>query len=167
MKFAALAIPAALAVLAAVPAAADVRVSSEPVAIVRVSIVDKTDAQVAADIKAAAQDVCRTAFGPCVEQAVAGARSQYAAIKRARRNGAVAAQMSKVEVIREDRATIRVKVAGRPADQISADIDVAARSVCKAVNAGDFMGCVGKATREAKAQLREMAEARPAQVASR
>jgi hypothetical protein len=53
-------------------------------------------------------------------------------------------------------------------EQINFDIDYAAKTVCRAIGAGDFRGCVDSATRNAKAQLREVAQvARPAQVASR
>lgn len=153
MKFACLAAAAATAALFALPAAAgDLRVSQEPAPVVRINLIGKSDAQVAEEIKAAAVTVCETSVGPCVQSAIRNANRQYVAIKRSR--DAVTA--TKVEVVREDRATVRVKVAGRTLEQINADIDAAARSVCKAVGGADFRGCVDKAARTAKTQLRDM-----------
>jgi hypothetical protein len=149
MKFAFLA--AAVAMIAVPAAAADLRVSPTPSPVVRISLIGKTDAQVVSEIEAAAATVCATAGGPCVQAATRNANRQYAAIKRARDAGT-----TKVEVLREDRATVRVKIAGRSMEQIDADIDAAAKTVCKAIGGSDFRGCVDKAARSAKAQLRDM-----------
>ena len=155
MKFACLAAAAVAALIAMPAAASDLRVSRTPSPVVRISIAGKTDAQVANEIKAAAVTVCGAAAGPCAQAATREANRQYAAIKRSQG----AAETTKVEVVREDRASVRVKLAGRSPAQIDADIDAAAKTVCKAVRASDFRGCVDKATRSAKSQLREMAVA--------
>ena len=151
MKFACLAAAAAAALIAAPAAAADLRVSRTPTPVVRISLIGKTDAQVTSEIASAASTVCGAPGGPCVQTAVRNATRQYAAIKRTRDAGT-----TKVEVIREDRASVRVKIAGRSIEQINTDIDAAARTVCKAVGGADFRGCVDKAARSAKTQLRDM-----------
>lgn len=151
MKFACLAAAAAAALIAAPAAAADLRVSRTPTPVVRINLVGKTDAQVTSEIQAAAGVVCGAPGGPCVQTAVRNATRQYAEIKRTRDAGT-----TKVEVIREDRASVRVKIAGRSIEQINTDIDAAARTVCKAVGGADFRGCVDKASRSAKNQLRDM-----------
>lgn len=163
MKIAAV---AALAVLVATPAlAAGLPVSSAPV--VRIALAGKSDTQVASEIRVAATSVCAVAAGPCVEAAVRDAERQYVAIKRARGADTAQAQVSKIEVVREGRATMRVKIAGLTTEQVDAQIDLAARSVCRAVG-GDFRSCVSTATRNAHAQLQDVAQdTRGAQVASR
>ena len=160
MKFAFLA--AAVAMIAVPAAAADLRVSPTPSPVVRISLIGKTDAQVASEIQAAATTVCDAAGGPCVQTATRNATRQYAAIKRARDAGT-----TKVEVLREDRATVRVKIAGRSMEQIDADIDAAARTVCKAIGGADFRACVDKAARSAKTQLRDMQVASAGEFAAR
>lgn len=162
MKFACLAAAAVAALIAAPAAAADLRVSPTQSPVVRISLIGKTDAQVTSEIQAAAATVCDAAGGPCVQTAIRNATRQYAAIKRSRDT-----VVHKVEVLREDRASVRVKIAGRSMEQIDADIDSAAKTVCKAIGGADFRGCVDKASRSAKAQLREMQVASNAQVASR
>lgn len=150
MKFACL-VAVATTLIAAPAVAADLRVSPTPSPVVRISLIGKTDAQVQGEIQAAAATVCDAAGGPCVQTAVRNANRQYAAIKRSRD-----AVTTKVEVLREDRATVRVKIAGRSLEQIDADIEAAAKTVCKAIGGSDFRACVDKAERTAKAQLREM-----------
>lgn len=162
MKFACLAAVAVTA-LALPAAAADLRVSQEPTPVVRISLIGKTDAQVASEIQSAAATVCSAATGPCVQSAIRNANRQYAAIKRTREGVAA----TKVEVIRDERASVRVKVAGRSFDQINADIDAAAKTVCKVVGGPNFRGCVDKAAREARSQLRDMQVASAGEFASR
>ena len=156
MKFACLAAVAVTA-LALPAAAADLRVSQEPTPVVRISLIGKTDVQVASEIQSAAATVCSAATGPCVQSAIRNANRQYAAIKRTR-DGVAA---TKVEVIRDERASVRLKVAGRSFDQINA------KSVCKVVGGPNFRGCVDKAAREAKSQLRDMQVASADEFASR
>lgn len=151
MKFACFAAAAAAALFALPASAADLRVSQTPSPVVRISLIGKTDAQVATEIKAAAATVCGAEAGACVQASTRSANRQYAAIKRTRDAGT-----TKVEVLREDRATVRVQIAGRSIEQIHSDIDAAAKTVCKAVGGADFRGCVDKASRNAKTQLREM-----------
>jgi hypothetical protein len=162
MKFACLAAAAAAALIAAPAAAADLHVSRTPTPVVRISLIGKTDAQVTGEIASAATTVCGAPGGPCVQAAVRNANRQYASIKRTRDAGT-----TKVEVIREDRASVRVKIAGRSIEQINTDIEAAARTVCKAVGGADFRGCVDKASRSAKTQLRDMQVASADQLASR
>jgi hypothetical protein len=151
MKFACLAAAAAATLFALPAVAADLRVTRTESPVVRISLIGKTDAQVAGEIEAAAGKVCEGETAACVQASIRQANRQYAAIKRSRD-----AVTTKVEVIREDRATVRVKLAGRSLDQIHADIDAAAKTVCKAVGSADFRGCVDKASRNAKNQLRDM-----------
>lgn len=151
MKFACLAAAAAATLLALPAAAADLRVSRTESPVVRISLIGKTDSQVSREIADAAGKVCEGEGRACVQASIRQANRQYAAIKRSRD-----AVTTKVEVIREDRATVRVKLAGRSIEQIHADIDAAAKTVCKAVGGADFRGCVDKATRNAKNQLRDM-----------
>lgn len=163
MKFACVAAAAAATLIAMPAAAADLLVSRTPNPVVRISVVGKTDVQVASEIQAAAATVCGAETDACAQAAVRKANRQYAAIKR---NREVA--MTKIEVVRQDRASVRVAVAGRSMEQIHADIDVAAKSVCKVVGGPDFRGCVEKASRSAKAQLRDMTVARgPERLAAR
>lgn len=162
MKFACFAATAAAALFALPAAAADLRVSPNPSAVVRINLIGKTDAQVATEIKTAAGTVCGAEGGPCVQSAIRNANRQYAAIKRTRD-----ATTTKVEVIREDRATVRVKIAGRSLEQINADIEAAAKTVCKAVGSADYRGCVDKASRNAKTQLRDMQVASVGDLAAR
>ena len=152
------------------PSSADLTLAIGPGALISegqaagsVKIVDgKTDAQVSSEIKAAAATVCGVTAGDCVDTAVHSAANQYAAIKRAAQRDA---NPAKLDVAREDRATIRVKVTGRTPEQINSDIDLAANTVCRAVGAGDFRGCVTSASRSAKSQLHEITRAQ--EVASR
>ena len=163
MKLVVLAAATALTALATVPAAAsDLRVSRAATPVVRIAIAGKTDAQMANEIKAAAITVCAPTGGECVDRSIRAASNQYASIKRANLRSAAPA---KVDVAREDRATIRVKVTGRTIEQINADIDSAAKTVCKVVGTADFRSCVTTATRSAKSQLRDLGQAQ--QVASR
>jgi hypothetical protein len=162
MKFACLAAAAAAVLIAAPAAAADLRVSRTESPVVRINLIGKTDAQVMSEIQAAATTVCEAAGGPCVQTAVRNANRQYAAIKRSRDP-----VVAKVEVLREDRASVRVKVAGRSLEQIDADIDAAAKTVCKAIGGADYRGCVEKAARTAKAQLRDLQVASNDQIATR
>lgn len=163
IKLAHIAAAATVAMFALPAAAAELRVSPEATPVVRVNVIGKTDAQVSAEIKSAAATVCAAERGPCVTNAVLNANRQYAAIKRVRDGAATA----RVEVVREDRAIVRVKVAGRTIEQINADIDAAAKAVCKAVGGTDTRACVDKALRNAKSQLREMQVASNDQFASR
>ena len=56
---------------------------------------------------------------------------------------------------------------GRSLKQIHADIDSAAKTVCKAVGSSDFRTCVDKASRNAKTQLRDMQVASIGEFAAR
>lgn len=151
MKFACLAAAAAATLIVTPAAAANLLVSRTPTPVVRVSVVGKADAQVASEIRAAAVTVCGAETGACVQTATRDAKRQYDFIKRSRD-----AATTRVEVIREDRASVRVKVAGRPVDQIHADIDNAAKTVCRTLGGADYRTCVEQASRSAKAQLGDM-----------
>lgn len=162
MKFACLAAAAVAALVALPAAAADLRVSRTESPVVRISLIGKTDAQVTREIQDAAGTVCAGEGQACFQASIRNATRQYAAIKRSRD-----AVTTKVEVLREDRATVRVKLAGRSLEQIHADIDAAAKTVCKAVGSADYRGCVDKAARNAKTQLRDMQVASADQFATR
>jgi UrcA family protein len=67
---------------------------------------------------------------------------------------------------------IRVSVAGKSAAQLNAEIDAAARTVCKrevsgsVVFAGAFKSCYRASLADAKSQLRQYAQASGMQVAA-
>ena len=120
--------------------------------LVRISLADKSTAQIDAEIRAAAQAVCtdRKASDSveCVATAINGANRQLTGIIKARANQAPAR--------REALTVMRVSLKGKSADQVHADIRQAAEAVCKASNPTDmvdYRACVGGAVRSAKAQL--------------
>jgi hypothetical protein len=141
------------AILAAVAAVSAVAVPASAAQLVRISLVDKSTAQIDAEIRAAAQTVCTERKGvvstDCVNGSISDANRQLAAITKTR--GA------KPATRREDLTVMRVSLKGKSADQIHADIQLAAETVCKAANASssraDYRACVGFAVRSAKAQL--------------
>ncbi|MDP3745842.1 MAG: hypothetical protein Q8Q88_02230 [Phenylobacterium sp.] len=167
MKFTVLAASSVLAALIAAPAsAADIRVSSAPTPVVRIALAGKSDAQISAEIKAAATTVCGQAASDCAAAAIRDANTQLASINRAHARAANAAQ--RIDVVRDDPKSVRVPVTGRSLVQINTDIDAAAKAVCKGQAGTAYRSCVTGATRSAKAQLQQMAQTpRPAQVASR
>lgn len=146
------------AVLAAVAAVSAVAVPASAAQLIRISLADKSTAQIDAEIAAAAQAVCtnrQTAVSDlCVSGAISDANRQLAAITRARGAKAVAR--------REAVTVVRVSLKGKSADQIDADIKLAAQAVCKAANSGnraDYRACVGGTIRSAKARLQAAAAA--------
>ncbi|CAN5583318.1 hypothetical protein BH10PSE4_BH10PSE4_01320 [soil metagenome] len=148
-KFAILAALVATSASFAVPASA-----ASAVQLVRISLADKSTAQLDAEIKAAAQTVCATATSTdCVTGAISDANRQLSGIVKAR--GA-----SKTAYRREALTIVRVSLKGKSASQIDADIKIAAETVCKAANRGvdrsNYRTCVGGAVRSAKAQLQAM-----------
>lgn len=165
MKFAAFAATTVLTALIAVPASAsDLRVSSAPTPVVRIAVAGKSDVELRAEIKAAATTVCGKANFDCAAEAIRDANAQLASINRAQQR---AAQPAKIDVARADPTSVRVRVTGRTLAQVNADIEAAAKLVCKGQAGGDYTGCVIGAVHSAKAQLRELAQARPEQLASR
>ncbi|WP_309646445.1 hypothetical protein [Phenylobacterium sp.] len=167
MKLATFAAAAVLTALIAAPAsAADIRVSSAPTPTVRIALAGKSDAQIGAEIKTAAATVCGKALGACVDGAIRDANAQFAAITRAHLRAAT--QQAKIDVVRNDPKSVRVPVTGRSLAQISTDIDLAAKVVCKGQAGVDYRACVTGAVRSAKAQLQQMAQApRSDQLAAR
>jgi hypothetical protein len=141
------------AILAAVAAVSAIAVPASAAQLVRVSLVNKSTAQIDADIRAAATTVCTDRKGvvsdDCMTGTVSDANRQLAAISKARATKTVAP--------RQDLTVVRVSLKGKSAEQINADIKLAAESVCKAANGAsnlsDFRACVGYAVRSAKAQL--------------
>ena len=148
-KFAILAALVATSAAFAVPASA--------AQLVRISLADKSTAQIDAEIKAAAQTVCADrATAPsteCVTGAISDANRQLSGIIKAR-------GVTKTAFRREALTVVRVSLKGKSASQIDADIKIAAETVCKAANRGvdrsNYRTCVGGAVRSAKAQLQAM-----------
>ncbi|MDB5457331.1 MAG: hypothetical protein JWP92_2916 [Caulobacter sp.] len=175
IKLAALSALALTTALVALPAAAaDLRISPNGAAVVRVSLAGKSSVQIQADLKAAADTVCAAqgnmrgeSLRACVTASLRDARSQLVRINPA----LASAKPTKVLVAREDKSVIRVAVAGKSELQLSAEINTAAETVCK-VSTGttigaSFRSCVTGAVKDANAQLREIAQARPQLLASR
>jgi predicted metal-dependent RNase len=149
---------------AAAPAlATDLHVSSKTVTAVHVPLAGKTSEQITADIKAAAETVCQEkSAATCIALAVSDANRQLSAIRRAHDLA------GKVEVARNDPSTIRISLKGKTTDQILADVDAAAHSVCKASTQSStsvaFKSCVETSSRDAKQRLADIT--RRQQVAS-
>lgn len=146
-KFAVLAAIATVSAAIAAPAcAAD---------LVRISLANKSASQIDAEISAAAVAVCGNRSGvsrACVDAAASDARRQLSGIMKAR--------SPKTNVRAEALTVVRVSLKGKSADQINAEIKVAAETVCKAANRNgsnaDIRACVGGTVRSAKAQLQAM-----------
>jgi hypothetical protein len=143
------------AILAAVAAVSAVAVPASAAQLVRISLADKSTAQIDAEIRAAAQAVCtdrKAAVSDlCVTGAVDDANRQLTAIVKARG----AKPVARAEAV----TVIRVSLKGKSADQINADIKLAAQAVCKAANSGsraDYRVCVDGTIRSAKAQLQAL-----------
>ncbi len=154
-----------LSAFAVAPAfATDLHVSSNTVTAVRVPLAGKSAAQISADIKAAAETVCKGAggVGACVQVAIGDANHQLTAIRRSHDTA------TKVEVARNDPSTIRVSLKGKSNEQILAEVDAAAQSVCKAATHSTagvaFSACVSTSARDAKERLADIT--RRQQVAS-
>ena len=147
-KFAVLAAIATVSAAIAAPAcAAD---------LVRISLANKSASQIDAEITAAAVAVCGNRTGvsrTCVDAAASDARRQLAGIIKAR--------SPKTAARAEALTVVRVSLKGKSADQINAEIKVAAQTVCETANRNasraDVRACVGAAVRSAKAQLQAMA----------
>ena len=144
------------AILAAIVAVSAVAAPASAAHLVRVSLADKSAAQIDAEIRAAAQTVCAdreaAASAACVDSAIYGATRQL--------NGIIKARAGKAAPRREALTVARVSLKDKSAAQIQADIRLAAQTVCKATrpaNHTDYRACVGGAVRSAKAQLQAMA----------
>lgn len=148
-----------IAILAAVAAVSAIAVPASAAQLVRISLAGKSAAQIDAEIRAAAQSVCTdrkaVASADCVSGTISDANRQLAALSKDRATKTVAR--------REDLTVVRVSLKGKSAEQINADIKVAAETVCKATNGShslaDYRACVGYAVRSAKAQLQAAAVA--------
>ena len=146
-KFAVLAALATVSAAIAAPAcAAD---------LVRISLTNKSASQIDSEITAAAVAVCTNRSGVsriCVDAAASDARRQLSGIIKAR-----SPKTARAEAL----TVVRVSLKGKSADQIAAEIKVAAETVCKAADRNatraDFRACVGGTVRSAKAQLQAMA----------
>ncbi len=164
IKLSAIAAAALVISAFAAPAlAADLHVSSKTVTSVHVPLAGKSSTQITADIRSAAETVCSAnGAASCIALAVSDANRQLSAIRRAH-DGA-----GKVEVARTDPSTIRVSLKGKSNEQILADIDTAASSVCKAsyhsATSAAFKSCVDTSARDAKDRLADIT--RHQQVAS-
>ncbi len=158
--FAAIAV-AASALTAVSANARDVRVSNPSNPVVHISLAGKSASQINTEIKSAADTVCGAANSACVSEAVMDARSQLNAINRAHRP---TTNVARLDVTRTGPSTIRVSLTGKSPERIDADIQDAAKTVCRATNTGfsDYSACVTVAVRDAKSRLRTMAEAKQA-----
>lgn len=141
----------ALAALITVSAA--IAAPASAATLVRVSLIGKSDAQIATEIRTAAEQVCKadkSAASACIDTAMRDANRQLSGIIKARTNPRVATRQEAVTIV-------RVALKGKSADQINAEIRVAAQTVCKASkdfnSRYEFQACVGSAVRSAKAQL--------------
>jgi hypothetical protein len=142
------------AILAAVAAVSAVAVPASAAQLVRISLADKSTAQIDTEIRNAAQTVCTdrkaVVSDACVTITIADANRQLNAIAKAR--------VTKTVARREAVTVMRVSLKGKSAEQINADIKLAAETVCKAANTNraDVRACVGGTIRSAKAQLQAM-----------
>jgi len=156
-KFAALAALVAISAAIAAPASA--------ATLVRISLANKSDAQINSEILAAAGQVCATekaTVQECIATAVRDANRQRASIMKTRGSSKPADRQDAVTLV-------RVSLKGKSTDQILTEIKAAAETVCKATkdssNRNDYQACVGGTVRAAKAQLQALA-AQPKQQAS-
>jgi hypothetical protein len=142
-----------IAILAAVAAVSAVAVPASAAQLIRISLVDKSTAQI--DALTVCTDRKADVSDECVTGAIGAANRQLAAITKAR--------ATKTAAPRQDLTVVRVSLKGKSADQIDADIKLAAQTVCKATNGvgsmADYRACVGYAVRSAKAQLQAAAVA--------
>jgi hypothetical protein len=141
-------------ILAAVAAVSAIAVPASAAQLVRISLADKSTAQIDAEIRTAANTVCTdrkaVVSDECVTITIADANRQLNAISKAR--------VTKTVARREAVTVMRVSLKGKSAEQINADIKLAAETVCKAANnnRADVRACVGGTIRSAKAQLQAM-----------
>jgi hypothetical protein len=144
------------AILAAIAAVSAVAVPASAAQLVRISLADKSTAQIDAEIRAAAQTVCTdrkaVVSDECVTITISDANRQLGAIAKAR--------VTKTVARREAVTIMRISLKGKSAEQINADIKLAAETVCKAANTSgsraEIRACVGGTVRSAKAQLQAM-----------
>jgi hypothetical protein len=144
------------AILAAIAAVSAVAVPASAAQLVRISLADKSTAQIDAEIRAAAQTVCTdrkaVVSDECVTITISDANRQLGAIAKAR--------VTKTVARREAVTVMRISLKGKSAEQINADIKLAAETVCKAANTSgsraEIRACVGGTVRSAKAQLQAM-----------
>ncbi|MDI1365226.1 MAG: hypothetical protein PSX79_10220 [bacterium] len=143
----------ALAALITVSAA--IAAPASAASLVRVSLANKSDAQISSEIKAAAQTVCANEqagfVSECVNVTVLNANRQLNSIIKARTAPKAISRSEAVSVV-------RVSLKGKSADQIQTEIRSAAQQVCKADNTTryDYNLCVGVTIRSAKAQMQAM-----------
>ena len=144
------------AILAAVAAVSAVAVPASAAQLVRISLADKSTAQIDAEIRAAATSVCTdrkaVASAECVTITIADGNRQLNAIAKA--------HVTKTVARREAVTVMRISLKGKSAEQINADIKLAAETVCKAANTSgsraEIRACVGGTVRSAKAQLQAL-----------
>jgi hypothetical protein len=144
------------AILAAIAAVSAVAAPASAAQLVRISLAHKPAAQIDAEIRAAAQAVCAdrkaVASDACVTATVNDANRQL--------SGLIKARASKPAARRDALTVVRISLKDKSAQQIQADIKLAAQTVCKASNPAnnvDYRACVGGTVRSAKAQLQAMA----------
>jgi hypothetical protein len=143
----------AVTALAALPAtAADLHVATSAASVVRISLTNKSPAQITLEINAAARTVCTglNASETCFADAVSDANRQVQDITGKSRQPA-----AKIEVARNDPSTVRISVKGKSFAQLNQEIDAAANTVCKGSMGVDFRECVASASQDAKRRLAE------------
>ncbi len=148
------AVLSAAAMVAGPAGAADLHLYSPSTTVVRIPVAGKSQAQLQTEIKSAADAVCGALDAGCVSTAIDDANIQLRAIARS-------TGTAKVEVARAAPTTIRVAVNGKSPSQLKAEINEAAKTVCKATsdNKLDYSSCVSDAVRDAQSQLQYFARA--------
>lgn len=159
IKFAALAAAVAVSAFALPAAAGDLHVTTTANPVVRIPVAGKAADVLAFEIQQAASSVCTARSGAaltdCVEAAVRDANRQLKAIKRAHQS-----PEERIEVARADPTTVRISLKGKSPAQIELDIQVAARSVCKATTGQStgmsFNNCFSSSVKDAKSRLAQI-----------
>ncbi len=151
-----------LALTALLTASAAIATSASAAPLARISLTDKSDAQIHAEVKAAARAVCKadkTSDPECVENTIRDTKLQ---LVRTRNSWRPAAD-------REAGPTIRISVSGKSDQQLTAEIKLATQAVCKSSNSRltslEHQDCINSATSFAKTQMIALNTARAKQMA--
>ncbi len=154
------------ALIALVTVSAAISAPASAATAVRVSLANKTPAQIGAEIQSAARTVCaadRDTSAECVTNTINDANHRLNVILKA-------SATSKAAPRREAVSVVRVSVKGKTTEQIHAEIKIAAETVCKSshgfTNRIEYQACVGETVRSAKAQLQALNAAQPKQLAA-
>lgn len=161
IKFAILAV--AVSALTSVPAAAaDMTVGSAANPAVRIAFASKTPAALDAEIRAAARAVCKvnpdTVKEGCFNTAVRDAKRQLT-------SAGVTDGASPLRLVASNEGLmIRVSLVGKSPNQITTDLDAAARTVCKATvgqsKGKEFGDCFSASAHDARARFAQIPASR-------